>query len=130
VLRNAADPDRERLARYHPSPDLALYVEHYWVVDWDLRGQPSQRVETLPHPSVHLIFERGVGGRVAGVSQGKFARLLEGEGGVFSVKFTPGGFYPFTGVAVSTLSNSILDVAEVFGAGGPCPGSRCAGPTG
>lgn len=118
VLKNAADPERERLARYHPSPDLELYVEHYWVVDWDLRGLPSQRVETLPHPSVHLIFERGVGGRVAGVSQGKFSRLLEGEGGVFSVKFTPGGFYPFIAVPVSTLSDSILDVAEVFGAEG------------
>lgn len=118
VLKNAADPERERLARYHPSPDLELYVEHYWVVDWDLRGMAPQRVETLPHPSVHLIFERGIGGRVAGVSPGKFVRLLEGEGGVFSVKFTPGGFYPFIGVPVSTLSNSVLGVADVFGAEG------------
>jgi AraC-like DNA-binding protein len=118
VLRNAADPERGRLARYHPSPDLELFVEHYWVVNWDLRGQAAERVETLPHPSVHLIFQRGMGGQVAGVSQGKFSCLLEGEGGVLGIKFTPGGFYPFIGVPVSTLSDSILDIAEVFGAEG------------
>jgi len=118
VLRNAADPDRGRLRRYHPSADLELFVEHYWVVDWDLRGQAPERVETLPHPSVHLIFQRGVGGQVAGVSRGKFSCLLEGEGGVFGIKFTPGGFHPFIGVPVSTLSDSILNVAEIFGAEG------------
>jgi AraC-like DNA-binding protein len=115
VLRNAADPERGRLARYHPSPDLGLFVEHYWVVDWDLRGQAPERVETLPHPSVHLIFQRGVEGQVAGVSQGKFSCLLEGEGGVFGIKFTPGGFHPFVGVPISTYADSVLNIRDVFG---------------
>jgi AraC-like DNA-binding protein len=51
----AAGPACCRQARYHPSPDLELYVEHYWLVEWDLRGLAPERVETLPHPSVHLI---------------------------------------------------------------------------
>ena len=78
VLKTAiAAPERYRHARYHPSPDLAPYVEHYWAVEWDLRGLPPERAETLPHPSVHLIFERDGAGReassrVAGVARGRF----------------------------------------------------------
>jgi AraC-like DNA-binding protein len=112
------DPLRHQHARYHPSPDLERYVEHYWSVQWDLRGLAPERVETLPHPSVHMIFERPAGGRIAGVARGKFSRLLEGEGGAFSVKFTPGGFHPFAGVPVSTFTDTVVTLRDVFGAKG------------
>jgi len=116
VLKTAvADPDRYRHARYHPSPDLAAFVEHYWSVQWDLRGRAPERVETLPHPSVHMIFERPAGSRIAGVARGKFSALLEGHGGVFAVKFRPGGFYPFVRASVSTLSETSVPPRNVFG---------------
>jgi AraC-like DNA-binding protein len=119
VLRtSAADPQRYQHARYHPSPDLEAYVEHYWSVRWDLRGVAPERTETLPHPSVHMIFERNVGGRIAGVSHAKFSRLLEGEGGVFAVKFTPGGFHPFAGVSISTLTDEVVDLTAVINGDG------------
>jgi len=107
-----------RYERYHPSPDLESYVEHYWTVDWDLRGQSPQKVETLPHPAVHLIFEGGGESRVRGAGKAKFSRSLEGKGGVFAVKFTPGGFYPFAGVPVSRFSDRTLGLHEVFGDAG------------
>jgi hypothetical protein len=95
VLKTAVvDPRRYRHDRYHPSPDLDPYVEHYWSVEWDLRGLAPERVETLPHPSVHLIFDRDGRSRIAGVARAKFSRFLEGKGGVFAVKFKPGGFIP------------------------------------
>ena len=119
VLNTAtADPQRYQHARYHPSPDLEYFVEHYWSVTWDLRGLAPERAETLPHPSVHMIFERPVGGRIAGVARGKFSRVLEGEGGVLAAKFTPGGFHPFAGVPISTLTDTTLRVRDVFGADG------------
>jgi AraC-like DNA-binding protein len=119
VLKTAvADPDRYRHARYHPSPDLAAFVEHYWSVQWDLRGLAPERVETLPHPSVHMIFERDGGSRIAGVARGKFSRLLTGLGGVFAVKFRPGGFYPFAGVPITTFADSTVSLPSVFGADG------------
>jgi AraC-like DNA-binding protein len=119
VLKSAAaTPQCYRHARYHPSPDLEPYVEHYWSVQWDLRGLEPQRAETLPHPSVHMIFERPVGGRIAGVTRGKFSRLLEGEGGVFAVKFKPGGFYPLVRVPMSTFTDTTVSLREVFGADG------------
>ena len=119
VLKTAvAEPQRYRHARYHPSPDLEPCVEHYWSVAWDLRGLDPERAETLPHPSVHMIFERPAGSRIAGVARGKFTRVLEGEGGVFAVKFRPGGFYPFAGTSISTFTNRIVSLREVFGADG------------
>jgi AraC-like DNA-binding protein len=119
VLRTAtADPRRYRHVRYHPSADLEPYVEHYWSVAWDLRGMAPERAETLPHPSVHLIFESNAGGRVTGVARGKFSRILEGKGRVFAAKFTPGGFHAFAGVAVSSFTGTAFRVADVFGADG------------
>jgi len=111
----AADPTRYEHARYHPSRDLAAHVEHFWSVQWDLRGLAPERAETLPHPSVHMIFERHVGARVAGVARKKFARVLEGEGGVIAAKFTPGGFHAFAGWAVSRLTDRTVALREVFG---------------
>jgi AraC-like DNA-binding protein len=113
-----AGPGRYRHERYHPSPDLDPYVEHYWLVEWDLRGLGPERVETLPHPSVHLIFQGGDKSRITGVMRAKFSRLLEGKGGICAVKFRPGGFYPFVGVPVSRFSDTTVSLHEVFGAEG------------
>jgi AraC-like DNA-binding protein len=112
------EPALSRHVRYHPSPDLERYVEHYWSVEWNRRGLAPEPVEILPHPSVHLIFERPVGARIMGVARGKFSRLLKGDGGIFAVKFTPGGFYPFLRAPVSTITDSTAQLRDVFGADG------------
>jgi AraC-like DNA-binding protein len=116
-----ADARSFQHARYYASPDLEPFVEHYWSVAWDLRGLPPERVETLPHPSVHLIFDRREGTRVSGVARGKFTRLLEGAGGVFSVKFKPGGFFPILATltddpSVATFTDRTVRFIDVFGA--------------
>ncbi|HEX6053056.1 MAG TPA: helix-turn-helix domain-containing protein [Gemmatimonadaceae bacterium] len=121
VLRTAtADSTRTRHVRYHPSAALAPWVEHYWSVEWDYGGAAPERVEILPHPSVHLIFQRGVGAgaRVMGVARGKVTRVLRGTGGIFAVKFTPGGFYPLLRAPISTLTDSIANVRDVLGSEG------------
>jgi AraC-like DNA-binding protein len=119
VLRTSAgDPGRSRHRRYHPSPDLAELVEHYWSVEWDFRGRAPERVEILPHPCVHLTFDRHDGARVMGVTRGKFTRELSGQGGVFGVKFTPAGFYPFLGAPVSRVTDTSVGLRAVFGSAG------------
>ena len=119
VLKTSvADPQRYRHERYHPSPDLELYVEHFWVVEWDLRGQAPERAETLPHPNVHMIFERDGKSRVRGPARAKFSTILEDKGEVFAVKFTPAGFYPFVRVPVSQFSNTTTTLYDVFSAEG------------
>ncbi|MDE2315750.1 MAG: AraC family transcriptional regulator [Xanthomonadaceae bacterium] len=103
-------------ARQAPAPTLAAFVEHYWCVRWDRRGQPPRLQETLPHPHVHLVIERGEA-RVWGVHDGRFRRVLEGRETVFGVKFAAGGFRPFLGSSVGALANRSLPAHGVFGAG-------------
>ncbi len=119
ILKTAvADPSRFRYERYHPSADLDLYVEHYWSVAWDLRGRSPERAETLPHPSVHMLFERGGRSRIRGPARAKFSRVLKGAGGVFAIKFRPGGFHPFVRGSVSKFTDTIVSLRDVFGAAG------------
>ncbi|HXC16920.1 MAG TPA: helix-turn-helix domain-containing protein [Holophagaceae bacterium] len=100
-----------------PAPDLALFVAHFWSVAWDLRGHEPRVQETLPHPAVHIIFEAG-NTRVGGVAKGRFSRRLEGQGRVFGIKFQPAGFHPFLGEPLSTLTDTLLTLPEVFGGPG------------
>jgi AraC-like DNA-binding protein len=108
-------PDRLRLARYLPSDDLAGYVEHHWVVEWDFRGQPAFEQENVPHPAIHLVFERE-GARLYGVMRRRFVRRLAGRDRVFGVKFHPGGFRPLLGRPVRTIADAVLPAADLFGA--------------
>jgi AraC-like DNA-binding protein len=105
------------LVRLAPSPDLEPFVGHYWIITWDLRGHPPQTQETLPHPSVHIALESGHSG-IYGVVKGRFTRVIEGKGRVFGIKFRPGGFYPFLKSPISRLTNRIVSLGDVFGAGG------------
>jgi len=119
MLRTGALPGRcYRHARYYASADLEPYVEHYWAVEWDLRGSAPERVETLAHPSVHLIFQGGGTSRVTGPVRPRFSRLLEGKDRIFAVKFRPGGFRPFVGFPVSRLTDITQRIHQVFGAEG------------
>ncbi|MDQ0582674.1 helix-turn-helix domain-containing protein [Streptomyces rishiriensis] len=88
---------RVRFHRPEPAPPLRPYVEHYWLIDWDLAEPYVSHV--VPHPAVHLVFQRFEGQEpfveIAGVQQGLFTQKLEGRGRVCGVKFRPGGFRPF-----------------------------------
>jgi AraC-like DNA-binding protein len=117
VLRRPPPPaGKFRHARRSAAPDLAPWVDHYWMVSWDLRGLEPHLVESLPHPNVHVVFERPES-RAWGVSTSKFSRTLAGKSHAFGIKFTPGGFFPFLGESVSSLANHSISVERVFGRG-------------
>jgi AraC-like DNA-binding protein len=103
--------------RYLPSAALAPFVEHYWMVEWSV-AEPQLR-ETLPHPSVHIVLERGKA-ELAGVATGRFTRVLEGSGRVLGVKFRPGGFRPLVAQPVSAYTDRVQPLAAVFGAPAGC----------
>ncbi|MGO4701961.1 AraC family transcriptional regulator [Dyella sp. 2RAB6] len=103
-----------RHERRLPGAALAGLIEHYWYVAWDLRGLPPQTQETLPHPSVHLVVEPPQA-RLYGVHQGRFERVLEGQGCVFGIKFRPGGFRPFHTAEVARLMDSSIAARDLFG---------------
>lgn len=103
-----------RHARLCPAPELAPWIDHYWMVGWDLCGLEPRLVESLPHPNVHVVFEKPES-RAWGISTRKFSRMLEGKAHVFGIKFTPGGFFPFLGKALASIVDDSLPVRAVFG---------------
>ncbi|MCC6458369.1 MAG: AraC family transcriptional regulator [Caldilineaceae bacterium] len=106
-----------QLARYEPTEDLRFFVEHFWLVTWDLREQEPYLSETLPHPSIHLVVEPDVA-HIVGVVTTKFSRLLEGQGQAFGIKFNPGAFYPFVQTPVSHYTDKTVGLADAFGTAG------------
>ena len=104
LLNPKTGEQKFRLILRPPSADLVPLIEHYWVVRWDLRGQEPYLSENLPHPTVHLVIEKGQS-RVYGVVTGKFATLIQDKGWVFGIKFRPGAFYPFLKKPVATLTD-------------------------
>ena len=100
--------------RFHPSPDLASRVEHFWSVHWNLERESPHKVATLPHPSVHLVFEKDRT-TLDGVRKGMFSRTLTGNGFVFAVKFRPASFYGFYGKDLTALTDKSVYPSEVFG---------------
>jgi AraC-like DNA-binding protein len=114
LLHEPADASESRHSRRLPSEDLRAFVQSYWIVNWDLNASGPRTVQTIPHPSVHLVLERAKS-RVHGILKGRFTRVLEGRGRVFGIKFRPGGFYPFVNSPVSELTNRVISAREVFG---------------
>ncbi|MDZ5647174.1 helix-turn-helix transcriptional regulator [Nitrospirillum sp. BR 11828] len=118
VLAPGAAAQRFRLGRYLPSPDmapdLAAVVEHYWVVAWDLTGQPPYVQRTLPYPAVNLVFERGRSA-VYGPMHGIFAYELRDAGRVLGIRFRPAGFRALVDAPLSTLVDRVLPLEAVLG---------------
>ncbi|MFF8600815.1 DUF6597 domain-containing transcriptional factor [Streptomyces sp. NPDC015232] len=127
---------RVRFRRHLPAPELRPYLEHYWLIDWDLTEPYVSQV--VPHPSVNVVFERGVrpagtaahapsvvdSAVVSGVGLELFTRELTGTGRVCGVQFRPGGFRPFApGWPVSHWTGRIAPLEEAFPEPEPEPGA-------
>ncbi|NSC20308.1 AraC family transcriptional regulator [Streptomyces albus subsp. chlorinus] len=119
---------RVRFRRRLPAAPLRRWVEHYWLIDWDLSEPYVSHV--VPHPCVNLVLERRgpadlapESGVVAGVGTGLFTTELEGTGRVCGVQFRPGGFRPFLSPPrpLTALTGRRLELAEAFGRGQDAP---------
>lgn len=122
---------RVRFRRHAPAAALRPYLEHYWLIDWDL--DEAYETHVVPHPSVNVVFQRSSGGpdhaEVAGIGLELFTRKLEGRGRVCGVQFRPGGFRPFApGRTVSTLTGRHEGLREVFPGAAPSVPSAVLGP--
>ena len=109
---------RFSLRREPPPDDLVPFVEGFWSVRWDLEGRPPFTQEILPYPCVNL--STGAGGfEVHGPATKRFVARLLGCGEVFGTKFTPAGFYVFTGIPMRELVDRIVSIEAAAGQA-PC----------
>ncbi|SDF30780.1 transcriptional regulator, AraC family [Massilia sp. PDC64] len=102
-----------RLGRYLPPPDLAPFLDHYWIVEWDLQGRPPYMQRTLPYPCVHVVFDRARTG-IWGLTTGPFDYELKGAGKVCGLRFRAGAFRGFLGRPLHTITDRVLALSDVF----------------
>jgi len=95
-----------------PSPDLAAFVDHYWIVSWSYAEPYRQKI--VPYPRVNLTIADDGTAVVTGVGSKAGFRVLDGDRTVFGVAFRPGGFRPFLGRSVATITDRQLPAAEIF----------------
>ncbi|MGY1434002.1 helix-turn-helix domain-containing protein [Streptomyces reniochalinae] len=116
---------RVHFRRRPAAEPLRRWVEHYWLIDWDLEEPYVSQV--VPHPCVNLVFERRgpaqvavASGLVAGVATDLFTTKLADSGRVCGVQFRPGGFRPFLSPPrpLTALRGRQLTLREAFGDGG------------
>jgi AraC-like DNA-binding protein len=115
ILRPHEGRRHFQLTRELPSDDLAPWVERHWMVEWDLQTPYTQ--ELLNHPTVNLAVEAEHAG-IFGIRTARDRKTIAGAGRVVGVKFRPGGFQPFFGRSVHTLTNRVVPLSAVFGAAG------------
>ncbi|MFG2824383.1 DUF6597 domain-containing transcriptional factor [Kitasatospora sp. NPDC048365] len=118
-----------RFRRREAAEPLRRYVEHYWLIDWDLPRPYTTRV--LPHPSVNLVLQRygdaPAYGELTGIAPGVFRQRLTGTGRVCGVQFRPGGFGPFApGRPVSHWTGRRVPLPEALP--GTPPAAAVTGP--
>lgn len=115
LLHKKTSFEHFKLTRFEPSEDLAEWIEHHWMVLYDLGGRPPYTQRNLSHPNQHVVVDsRGETG-IFGAATGVFETTLDGSGRVFATKFWPGAFRPLFGRAVSALADTYVPVETVFG---------------
>lgn len=102
-----------RLERYLPPPDLAPFLDHYWIVEWDLGDRPPFVQRTLPYPCVHVVFDAARTG-IFGAKTGAFDYELKGAGKVCGLRFRAGAFRAILGRPVHTITDQVLPLSAVF----------------
>jgi AraC-like DNA-binding protein len=113
VLDPTLAAQKFRLARFEPAEDLKGFVEHLWIVAWDLRGQPAHVQKTLPYPCAHLVFDHGKTA-IFGVVRGAFDYRLEGARRVLGVRFRPGGFRGLLGAPLATITDRTIPISRIY----------------
>jgi AraC-like DNA-binding protein len=101
------------LKRYNPSPDLAHFVEHYWIVRWDVADGQAFETEIVSSPSVNIAVT-SESADITGLVTGKFVYTIRGNGAVLGVKFKPGGFYPFFKKPIDRLTNQTVPLSTLY----------------
>jgi AraC-like DNA-binding protein len=101
--------------RYEVDPPLDASIEHWWSVAWHLPPGKTHPQSSLPHPSIHVVWEAGEV-NVVGVVTGRFTRVLEGSARAFAAKFRPGAFREVLGAPLSTITDRIIPLGDVVGA--------------
>lgn len=106
-----------------PCAAAAAWVELIWSTTWSMPSGRTGTTSLLAHPSVSLTVERGgvqrEGSRgdgvfVTGVVTERFDVTRSGTGGAVGLKFRPGGFTAWSGIAANELTDRVVSAAQLL----------------
>ncbi|MDT5078767.1 MAG: hypothetical protein QOJ80_3404 [Mycobacterium sp.] len=110
------------LTRWAPSDTAAPWVEHFWSVSWDLRGEPPFESAVITFPAMHLTHEWGTDSPrhghplpstlIQGVVEQVFTTTLSESGAVVGARFRPGGFAARFGRDAGTYTGRTVPVDD------------------
>ena len=103
-----------RMIRTPPCVALQPLIEFFYEISWNMSAGENQLIESLPAPSVHLIFMNGEA-EISGPIKRRFSYVMENQGYLFGAKFWPGSFRMICDEPSSNLTNKQLPAELVLG---------------
>jgi len=114
---------------FEPSDDLTSFIKCYWTLE-DPKKQTPEKQTIVPDGCMEMIFHyrdlfRQYIENKSSIIQprcfiiGQLTRPLEiepiGETGIFSVRFHPEGFLPFSTIPIKEMENTTVSLEKLFG---------------
>lgn len=103
-----------RMVRTLPCEALQPLIEFFYEISWNMSAGENQRLESLPAPSVHLIFMNGEA-EISGPIKRRFSYLMENQGCLFGAKFWPGAFRMICDKSPSIWTDKRLPAGLILG---------------
>ncbi|MBB5853441.1 DUF6597 domain-containing transcriptional factor [Amycolatopsis umgeniensis] len=101
------------LVRHRPAPELRPFVDHHWVLRWDLSGRPPHEQVVLPNLAVNVTFFRDAAGAF-GPGKQPFRYVVRGADHGIGVRFRPGAFRAFLTGPVTMISGRSVPLTDLF----------------
>jgi AraC-like DNA-binding protein len=101
------------LKTYQPPEQLSLFIDHYWVLRWDIPAGILFTAEAIPSPYINLTLMRE-GATITGVTTGKYTYNITGSGTIIGAKFKVGGYYPFSKRSASEITGKVIPAVSIF----------------
>jgi AraC-like DNA-binding protein len=105
---------RIRVWRYAPSAQFQPFVDHHWIIEWDVTGTEPEWQRVIPSPNAHLVIsprETALFGVVRGLEE----RRLHGRGRAHGMRFRVGGLRPFISHPMAVLTGRRAPAATLTG---------------
>lgn len=96
-----------------PTPGLAPFIEHFWVIRWDGALGHYDSPEVMHRPYVDVFLSAQESG-IQGTFRGKRTYPAAGSGRILGIRFRPGAFHAFWPGAMADLQDKVVPLAQVF----------------
>jgi len=100
-------------AAYPAGADLAPFVEHFWVIRWELADGAYDSPEVMHRPYVDIFVSAEQSG-IQGTFRGKRTYLAAGSGRIVGARFRPGAFHAVWNGDPAELAERFVDLEAAF----------------